>query len=92
VAPRHLGNPTAPAIQRPRQSSARNRAATCSVSLGNIRFGMAERWLKNSQVVKTTFAGNPAAGGSFVFSQQNPDSDLILLPSQMFNQGSLKIP
>jgi hypothetical protein len=53
---------------------------------------MAERWLKNSQVVKVTFAGHPAAEGSVVFSQQNPDSDLILLTSQMFNQVSLKIP
>ena len=48
------------AVQRPRHSSARRCAATCSVTLGNLDFAMVARWMKNSQVVKETSAGQVA--------------------------------
>jgi hypothetical protein len=51
------------AVQRPRRSSARRCAASCSVTLGSLDFDIAAGWMKNSQVVNATFSVPHATEG-----------------------------
>ena len=68
------------AVQRPRRSSARRCAATCSVTLENLDLDMAARWMKNSQVVKKTSAGHVATEGQFC-SENVSNPEVIFLKS-----------